>query len=209
MGSREQEDKPLPERCLRGLRSENCLERDEIGRVWVSAKAFEPHWGTRQDRRENRQKSDDYETSINWEDHVVEALRILTIDRNNAKCGIVSVRLRDLEMAKSVNPRARVALGWERAPIKGNPYHGNLLFSGMLPKTMIRELAGVVATHVQEHLILIQPASFSQELASRAELYELEMGRALDRERWAPLRRLVDRVRSLLSRLRGKLSNQQ
>lgn len=162
-------DKPLPERCLRGLKDKDCIERTQnSSNVWISAKAFEPHWKTLQDRVSSRHKSNHYESSINWEDHPVEPFQILCRHPQNAKCGIVSIRLADLETAQQVNPRAAVFLEWERDPIKGNVFHGNLLFSGSLPKPMVRELAAVVATHVQDKIIFIEPENYDSELAARA-----------------------------------------
>lgn len=131
-------------------------------------KAFEPHWPTRQARVSSGGKSDHYETSVNWEDHATESFQKLCEDQGNASCGIVSIRLADLETAKQVNPRAATSLDWERDPIKGNQFHGNLLFSGNLPRPMVRELAAVVATHVQNNLTLTEPANYDSELAARA-----------------------------------------
>jgi hypothetical protein len=161
-------DKPFPERCLRGLRDRDHLQRDQNGStVWILGKAFEPPWSTRQDRVSNRAKSDHYESSINWEDHATESFQILCTDQKNAKCGIVSICLADLKTARQVNPLAATSLDWERDPIRNNPFHGNLLFSGNLPRPIVRELAAVIATHVQGNLTLIEPENYDSELAVR------------------------------------------
>jgi hypothetical protein len=161
--------KPFPERCLRGLRDKNHIEQDPNGTtVWILGKAFEPNWKTREDRTSKRRKSDHYESSINWEDHAAKSFQKLCEDRKNAEHGILSIRLADLEKAKQVNPLASGSLDWERDEIRGNPFHGNLLFSGNLPKTIVRELAAVIATHVQDKLSFIEPVNYESELAARA-----------------------------------------
>ncbi len=162
-------DKPFPERCLRGLSKPEYLEKDRNSStpiiVW---KAFEPHFPTRQDRVSRRGKSDHYESSVNWEDHSAKSFQTLCEDRKNAGHGIVCICLVDIEKAKQVNPLASASLDWERDPIKGNPFHGNLLFAGNLPRPMLRELAAVVASHVRPNLILIEPENYETELAARA-----------------------------------------
>jgi hypothetical protein len=159
--------KPFPETCLRGLRKEEQMERDDNGKVWILGKAFEPSVGSRNDRLSQRRGSDHYETSINWEDNPARPFEILCKDNKNACYGIVSIRLVDLTSARRQNPLAATSFEWERQTIRGNPFHGNLLFSGTLPMRVVRELAGVVATHVQPHMRFIDPADFITELAER------------------------------------------
>lgn len=162
-------DKPFPERCLRGLRDKDHIELNQNGRAfWILSKAFEPNWKTREDRISSRGKSDHYESSVNWEDQAAEPFQILCNDSKNTGHGIVSIRLADLTEAKRVNPLAATSLEWERDKIKGNPFHGNLLFAGNLTKPIARELAAVVATHVQSKLIFIEPENYESELAARA-----------------------------------------
>lgn len=160
--------KPLPERCLRGLSKPEYLERDQDSSIPVIVwKAFEPHFPTRQDRISRRGKSDHYELSVNWEDQDAKSFQTLCEDKKNAGHGILSICFADLEKAKQVNPLAAESLDWERDEIKGNPFHGNLLFSGNLSRSMIRELAAVVASHVRPNLILIEPENYDSELAAR------------------------------------------
>ncbi len=162
---------PFPERCLRGLRDNEFIHRDENGKVlFITELAFRPP--TKKSNLENRvnrrHKSNHYELSINWEDHATESFQLLRENGDNANCGIVSIRLADLKTAKRVNPLAATYFDWERDQIKGNPFHGNLLFSGELPPPLIRMLAAVIATHVQDKLVFIEPENYDSELAARA-----------------------------------------
>jgi hypothetical protein len=97
-------NQPLPERCLRGLRDKDQIERDPNGAfIWILGKAFEPNWKSKEDRVTSRRKSDHYESSINWEDHAAEPFKILCEDRKISGHGIVSIRLADLERAKQAD----------------------------------------------------------------------------------------------------------
>lgn len=159
---------PYPERCLRGLSKPEYIEREQDSSIPdVTWKAFEPHYKTRDDRKSKRGKSDHFEASVNWDDHVTDSFQILCNDVRNAGQGIVSILLADLKEAKQANPLAAESLDWERDDIKGNPFHGNLLFSGNLPKYQVRELAAVVASHVRPNMILIEPKDYETELAAR------------------------------------------
>jgi hypothetical protein len=161
-------DKPLPERCLRGVRDENHIHRDPTGpTIWVLSAAFVPNPKTREVRVRNG-KSDHYEASVNWEDNAAGSFEILCNDKSNAKCGIVSIRLADLQKARDKNPLAASSLDWEREGSRNNPFHGNLLFSARLPTKVVKELAAVVATHVQDRMRFIEPEHYEAELATRA-----------------------------------------
>lgn len=164
------------------------------------AKVFEPSWPSRKDRVDQRQKSDHYESSINWEDHVAESFQVLSADLKNAKCGIASILLQDIEKAKQFNPRASTGLDWEREPIKGNRFHGNLLFSGTLTRAMVRELAAVVATHVQENVILIEPDQYDSELTTRNSRIDIERDRKTGALHLPLLQRFLASLKNILWR---------
>src|SRR6266540_3838660 len=71
---------PFPERCLRGLRDNEFIHRDENGKVlFITELAFRPP--TKKSNLENRvnrrHKSNHYELSINWEDHATESFQLL------------------------------------------------------------------------------------------------------------------------------------
>ena len=162
--------KPLPERCLRGLRDKDFVVRDENGAfLCISERAYEPNQKSRNHRVFNAGKSDHYESSINWEDQLVEAFQILSEDTRNAAFGILSIRLEDLEAAKAKNPLANKFLEWERDALAGNPFHGNLLFSGkMLPKPQFRKVAAVIASYVDGNLIFVERDNYKLELEARS-----------------------------------------
>lgn len=161
-------EKQYPERFLRGLRKPDYVIQSQDGsKLQISHQAFVPHFNALDDRTTKRNMSRHYETSINWEDDRVEALRILCNDTNNAKCGIACIPIDHLETLKKYNRRAQEHLEWEREPIKGNKFHGNLLFSAELEKPAVRELAAALACQVDVDLILIRPENYDSELADR------------------------------------------
>ena len=174
--------KPFPERCLRGLRESGYIEEDQSGNVFVLSKAFEEDNGSRTDRVESRKKSNHYECSINWEDHLTESFRQLT-QNTNARNGILTVLLVDLETAKQ---RCSLygQLEWEREVRRGNAFHGNLLYPGISSKAVRRQFAAVIANCVQPGVVFTSPNNYQSELDRRAELElarqaELEQGKSI------------------------------
>lgn len=187
-------EKPLPERCLRGLRDKDFIVRDQNGSfLCVSERAYEPNVKTRDSRVSNRGKSDHYESSINWEDQLTEPFQMLCADQKNAAHGIVSICLEDLRAAKANNPLAAKFLDWERDVIEGNPYHGNLLFSGNLPKPKFRQLAAIIASYVDGNLIFVEPKNYKAELAIRT----AQTAAANKSEHLSIWRRVLTRVRAV------------
>jgi hypothetical protein len=156
----------FPKTCLRGLRDKDHFHRDQ-DTLWIYGKAFEPHDKSFNVRVNNRKKSEHYESSINWEDNAVEPFEKLSTDLNNASYGILCIHLEDLEIAKRDNPLAATSFDWERDILNDNPYHGNLLFAGNLPKPKRRELAGVIATYVQARSTIFEPGDYESELERR------------------------------------------
>jgi hypothetical protein len=157
----------LPKRGLRGLRKADQVDLDDEGSVWVLTSAFEPSWPSRDDRVTKRDKSNHYESSVNWEDHSVESFKVLSEDTSNAKYGILSFRLADLKKAKKQYPRF---VDWEREPIKGNRFHGNILFGGTLSRPRCRQIAAEVANCVQSRIRFTAPTDYESELVRRTEL---------------------------------------
>ena len=173
--------KLFPARCLRGLRNSDHINRDD-GSLHVMWNAFEPSYGSRDDRVKIRHKTDHYECSINWDDHKVASFRILS-ENANAKHGIASVRRRDLMKVRKICSHFQ----WERDPEKSNKYHGNLLFSGTLSRPRCREIAAVIANCVQPGLEFTAAEDNAHELEGRAK----KLGN--------PWRRLLEWVKDLFS----------
>lgn len=156
-------------RLLRGLRAQGqFIDRGDGCGKYVVWKAWEPHYKTK-DHRQAKGLSADFEASINWEDNPREPFEVLVgKDRQNCEHGIVIVALRDLKTIQRQNALARSSLRWERHPVKGNRYHGNILFDGKLDRAEVRELAGVISSHTRDTAVIVEPVNFDRELEKRS-----------------------------------------
>jgi hypothetical protein len=180
-------NKQVPARCLRAIRNKDHIEL--VGeKLHVLSAAFEPPKNSRNVRVNNRHKSDHYETSVNWEDDLVDSFKQLT-DNPNAKHGILSVRLSDLKDARKICPEFH----WERDSQSDNRYHGNLLFAGeTISSAYRRQIVGHVATCAQVGAKFIHSGDFTKELQGRKEI----SSKPLERLR-ALLRPLIDLIRTI------------
>lgn len=91
---------------------------------------------------QNTERNDDYkEASINWNDDD-GALLILTNQKNESdgsfhfSGGVTEIQLSKMKMALAVQID-RGDFSYERRPVEGNKYHGNLLVKKNLPKHVL------------------------------------------------------------------------
>ena len=131
----------FPNSCLRGIRKSDWLTDD--GKVLGIA--FEPNFKPKEDQR----RTDGYwDASINWED----SNEVVAITRNdksgNGQYGVIRVQREGLDYSKTqlgVDDSGRHMFDYERAPLRGNPYHGNILFLESLGRQHARMVAGAIA----------------------------------------------------------------
>jgi hypothetical protein len=90
------------------------------------------------------------EQSINWEDD--DSVIEFTLNQRRTdgalqfKEGVVILSRSAMDRLNKL-PLVRGLLGYERSPLDGNPYHGNLLLPEEVPKAkMIRIAAGLALT---------------------------------------------------------------
>ena len=129
-----------PDTLLRGLITQGSVTQER----YVTAEAFQF-----QDLRNNR--SDNYnELSINWEDSD-EAVDVLLNQKKEGsegpqfKIGFARMslsRIKDL-LKPHINDKT---YSFERKPIDGNPFHGNLLVDANLHKQIIKNIQHSLAT---------------------------------------------------------------
>ena len=119
--------RPFPDFFYRGLSSSNCFTNE--GYVSPEAFSFKPNT--------TEVRADSFnEASINWEDDVGALSTLLSqINTRNGelqfKFGYVRMPL--IEMLPLVRSHMQKKhFGYERRPIEGNPYHGNLLIDSRL-----------------------------------------------------------------------------
>lgn len=121
----------LPETLLRGIRVRKWLRDDGS----VSHEAFMPDSRTLDQRRQEGWEPLGYDTSINWEDDA--GAEPLTLKAANANNGAARLRFEALQLS---NLREKI-LAWERRRLPDNPYHGNIIFLGEMPKHRQRAVA--------------------------------------------------------------------
>lgn len=129
-----------PDTLLRGLITQNSVTPER----YVTAEAFQF-----QDFRNNR--SDIYsELSINWEDSDAAVDVLLNQKKEGSeepqfKIGFARMslsRIKDL-FKPHINDKS---FSFERKPVDGNPYHGNLLANANLSKQIIKNIQHSLAT---------------------------------------------------------------
>jgi len=132
----------FPARCFRGIRKRDWMNADNR----LTSAAFDWNLKTA-DLRRMAQKPPGFEISINWDDNP-EAERKSREDRTNAQYGIASIPLSALDYITQL-PAFPNALFWERSPLAGNPYHGNLVCGEGLPRQMLQCMSGLLALHAE------------------------------------------------------------
>jgi hypothetical protein len=121
-----------PDHCLRGLRT-----KDYISPEGILAEAFVPDPKTAQSRSDKGM-----ETSVNWEDDGL----IISITRKSlqASHGIARLSVASIREQNS-RPGSLGKLTYERCPILGNLYHGNIVFADGTSPAYRRMIAGALA----------------------------------------------------------------
>lgn len=128
----------FPLTCLRGLRSSKWLIDGRVQSV-----AFVPDASTSAKRTDKCS-----ETSINFEDDS-KALAVTRTDSQNAKYGVARLPLSAIDMASIALGELRVVLSYERQRLRGNEYHGNILFDGSMTKAETHALAALLAVRAK------------------------------------------------------------
>lgn len=129
-----------PDTLLRGLITPGSVTQER----YVTAEAF-----LFQDFRKNR--SDNYnELSINWEDSD-EAVDVLLKQKKEGsedpqfKIGFARMSLSRIKDVLKPHISDKT-YSFERKPVDGNPYHGNLLSDAKLPKQIVKNIQHSLAT---------------------------------------------------------------
>lgn len=128
----------LPGTFLRGIRKRDFINDDGSAHYT----AFEPP------KANPRRNDGGAELSVNWEDDS-GALELLFRDRSNSEGGVARVSLKVLGVVNAAPAAKPDALRPERAPTKGNSYHGNIVFRGDLGKPLVRLIAGTLALYAE------------------------------------------------------------
>ena len=130
------QEESLPGSFFRGLRSPKWVVEEKF----VSGAAFEPDYRTRKNRDDSGA-----EVSINWEDDDT-VLGFTFQDRNKTAAGIARVNRADFERVNQQlqqNQAAQLLL--ERNEVKGNPYHGNIVYPSGMSKAVDRMAMAAIA----------------------------------------------------------------
>lgn len=129
-----------PETLLRGLITQGSVTKER----YVTAEAFQF-----QDFRKDR--TDNYnELSINWEDSD-EAVEVLLNQKKEGsedpqfRIGFARMSLSSIEDVLRPHISDKT-YSYERKPVDGNPYHGNLLADANLSKQIVKNIQHSLAT---------------------------------------------------------------
>jgi hypothetical protein len=131
---------PFPENCIRGIPNKTFLYDDET----VAAHLFD---------FKQRDARDDglTEQSINWEDDTQAVEFTLSQTKEDGdrqfKAGVAIVPRSEIDRINKL-PGIGGDLSYERQPLAGNPYHGNLLLPTDTSKKKMRMIAGSLALAV-------------------------------------------------------------
>ena len=105
--------------------------------------------------KENTREDGFFEESINWNDHP-DSLTILFNDRKengslHFPFGVAVIKTDEIDRIKK-RKRYLGQIQYERRPIEGNPYHGNLLLSKSIDKKDKRNIIAGIALLVEDVL---------------------------------------------------------
>jgi hypothetical protein len=138
----------FPENCIRGIDKNDYINPSDNT---VRLNLYLP------DSRTVKTRSDSCaETSINWEDDVdVVDFTLKYRENNKLLFPHGAVRLPKDEIDRiNANPATQNSLAYERRPVDGNSYHGNILFLPGLSQTKQNMLASVLAAYSSKVLRL-------------------------------------------------------
>jgi hypothetical protein len=122
----------FPDNCIRGIRKKDFLTPEGI-----SSAVYLPDERTAQNREDGG-----LETSINWEDD--GTVLNFTLRNPAYQWGVARLPRATIDYL-NVQPASANALSYERAPLEGNPYHGNIVFRQNLSKVTRNMIAGTLA----------------------------------------------------------------
>ena len=128
-----------PNSMIKGIANDSFIDDD--GSPSASLFSFQP--------REHIQRPDGYlEESINWYDdegaltHILEQLKEDGDPKFKIGCAILLKE--DIDQIRR-RPFVQSYLEYERRPIDENPYHGNLLLSDKVAKSVKRKISATIA----------------------------------------------------------------
>ena len=124
----------FPETCLRGLRKPDWIDENVI-----QTPAFIPDHRTSETRADGGQ-----ETSINWEDDA-EVEKFTLSNKDNAKFGAARISISHIQATSDQTKMVKNPLTYERKPLHGNDYHGNIVFKADVKKRTVKMLAAALA----------------------------------------------------------------
>ena len=91
------------------------------------------------------------EQSINWADNESVIDFTLNQKKDNGdlqfRAGVAILPRSEIDRLSRL-PAIRGLLSYERSPLDGNPYHGNLLLQPNVPKLIMKQIAGNIATAI-------------------------------------------------------------
>lgn len=128
-----------PERFIKGVPNSTLLTEDNIP---LASLMFD------ESRDDQGRQDNNLESSINWEDDEGSLQILLKQKKANDKyqfsAGAVFLSRDELDRI-SKNPTLKGRVSYERHPIEGNYYHGNLLLQKGLPKNTRNMIASHIA----------------------------------------------------------------
>jgi len=141
----------LPENCLRGIPNKNFLKKSGYPNVQLFS-------------FQDKNARDDgwIAESINWQDDDMAIQFTLSQEKEKTpgevqfKAGVAIIPLYDIDKLSKL-PSVNGALCYERDPLPGNCYHGNILLRSDTIKSDKRSIVEALALYVSE--VIPQPES--------------------------------------------------
>jgi len=134
-----------PDLLIRGIPSKDCLDPDGL---LPSTQLFQFN------KPESARLPGYREESINWYDDEGAITHTFNQTKEDGitihfKVGIAILCRSELDRIRN-NPNVRQQFGYERHPLTGNAYHGNMLLKMDTPKHLVRKIAAQLALNVTE-----------------------------------------------------------